>query len=33
VPVSALSGPTPIDAMKVYLTSTNVIGQPLSERS
>jgi hypothetical protein len=31
VPVSALSGPAPIDAMKVYLTSTNVIGQPLSD--
>jgi hypothetical protein len=33
VPVSALSGSAPIDAMKVYLTSTNVIGQPLPMRS
>src|SRR6266542_261645 len=31
VPASAVSGPAPIDAMSVYLTSTNVIGRPLSD--
>jgi hypothetical protein len=31
VPASAVSGPAPIDAMSVYLTSTNVIERALSD--
>jgi hypothetical protein len=32
VPASAVAGPAPIDAMSTYLTSTEVLGRPLTDR-